>query len=150
MSVNSPNKVFRQKNGQATEDPANITNLAYNEQSGGVKNLIAGPHLKPLKSDTPTPTTDATTIASLRKGSMVAVFNKSASTVYSVKFTDNALAIASAAGIVDGDGNVGIPCAPLEWTYLSNYNKQYVISENANLVVFLIDDDSYISNLRRG
>lgn len=132
-------RVFK---GSATVDPSAIANLTYNQYSGAQKNTEVGRHLIPLKVSGGY-TTDATTRVSLGdKGHNLAIYNKSTTTLYAVTVGDSTVT-ALTSGAVSGSF-VGIPCQPGTWTYVACDGENYVITENNNLLVFLIDDDTYI------
>ena len=50
-----------------------------------------------------------------------------------------------APGAVDAFGNVGVPCPPNAWTYLSMSYNQYVISSAATLLTYIIEDSTWIN-----
>jgi hypothetical protein len=139
------NKKIRQMKGSTVEDVLNAASLTFNRASGGQKNLGVGPHLKPLLVDPATNTysTDATTARTLRPGVLLAIFNKGSS-VYSVTLGSDTSVAALAVGVTNSNGEVGIPCKPGDWTYLSTFDKRTVITNNNNLVVFVVEDDTYI------
>lgn len=145
MSVVKPNKKIRQVDGRAIEDAASIANLTYNEAAGAQKNLQVGPFLKPLNDGAGGYTTDASIARSIRKGSSIAVYNKSGS-LLSVTFGDNNAVTALAAGVTDASGNVGHLCKGNDWSYFNSDEKSWIIADSANLVVYLIKDESYISS----
>lgn len=143
--VNKPNKIYRTTNGNAVEDPSNAANLTYNEASGAFKNIDVGPFLKPIFTNG-TYTTNATASTRLKTGISFAIYNNSGA-VQAVTFSDAAIP-ALGPGVTDVDGNVGIPCKPNDWTYLSNYEKPFIITNSANLLVFITQDDTYITSQR--
>lgn len=142
--ANPTNKVIRQSKAKQVEDPSNVQNLIYNRASGGQKNLPVGPFLKPLLKADQTFTTDASTAIAIKPGSVLAIFNKSTSTAYSITLGDDNTVAAQAIGAVDANGNVGVACKPNDWSYVSMFTKRWAITNNNNLVVYLIEDDSYI------
>lgn len=145
MAIQQISKIFRQMMGKHIEDPANIIALTYNEAAGANKTLKAGHHLIPITAGG-TKTTNATTIKAIPLGSIVAVYNTSGAAA-SVTFTSDITQAALAAGVVGPLGEVGIPVPANSWLYLSNYDLQYVITQ-ANLIVFLVKDDTKITNQR--
>jgi hypothetical protein len=149
MAVEKPDKKIRQIDGRDVQDPVNIVNVNYNEASGGNKNLQVGPFLKPIQIGTNSYTTDATTARSLRKGTILAIYNNSAS-LESITLGDTSGITSLAAGVTDTNGNVGIPMKPNDWTYINTYEKQWVIASSANLKVLIVEDESYISNYKQG
>lgn len=142
--VQKPNKKIRQTNGNSVEDPVNITNLQYNEAAGAQKNLSVGPFLQPLKDGAGGFTTNATTARAIRKGTAIAIYNNG-STAQAVSFGDASTMAALAAGATDVNGNVGMVCRPNDWTYFNSDEKSWVRTDSANLIVYIIKDDTYIS-----
>lgn len=135
---------MKTRNKQELLDTGLVDNLMFNKFSGGQKNEQIGSHLKPLKADATTFTTDATTARSLpTKGRSLAIYNNSG-TLYAVTLGDDSSVVALASGVTDASGNVGIPCKPNDWTYVSCFDKQFVISQNASLLVFMAEDDTTI------
>jgi hypothetical protein len=149
MSIQKPDKRIRQIDGRAVQDPVNIVNVNYNEASGGTKALQVGPFLKPIEIGTNSYTTDATTPRSLRKGTMLAIYNNSAN-LESITLGDTSGIVSLAVGVTDANGNVGIPMRPNDWTYINTYDKQWVVASSSNLKVFIMEDESYISNYKQG
>lgn len=130
-----------------TRDPASIELLTYNEKSGARKSVNVGNALIPLGDGAAGFTTDATTRRSLGTGGKnLAIYNNSAA-VHAVSVGDVTVT-ASAAGAVQTSGSnifVGVACTPNSWTYLSTAQWNYVIADSALLLVYLIDDPSYIN-----
>jgi hypothetical protein len=149
MAVTKPDKKMRQMDGRDTTDPSNINNLTYNEASGGFKNLNIGPFLKPIRTGTNSYTTDATTARSVRKGSIIAIYNNSG-TLGAITCGDSASMTALAAGATDTNGNVGIPCPPNTWTYIATNDKQFIRTTAATLLTFIIEDETYITSQKQG
>jgi len=124
-------------------DPSSLDSLAYSVPAGAYKNMPIGPHLKPFTADGSTFTTNATTAVNLgQPGLMLAVYNNSG-TIGSV--TVSLLQAASLApGVTDVLGNVGVACTPNSWTYISMADAIWVIASAATLLVYIIDDDTYL------
>lgn len=139
------NKKIRQMKGSTTQDVLNGASLTFNRASGAQKNMIVGAHLKPLLVDPSIPsyTTDATTAKSIRPGSLLAVYNNSG-TVGSITIGDDSSVAALAVGATNSSGAVGIACKPNDWTYLSTFDKRFVRSSAATLLVYIVEDDTYI------
>lgn len=132
-------RVFKSK---VTQDPSSITNLIYNQAAGAQKNTEVGRHLVALGDGSNGYTTDATTRRSLGEaGKNLAIYNTS-STLYAVTTGDSTVT-ALASGAVSGNF-VGIPCQPNTWTYVACNEDKFVITQNAALLVFIIEDDTYI------
>jgi hypothetical protein len=136
----------RQVVGDKSRDLAIIELLSYNEKSGGRKSIEVGRALLPLQNGATTYTTNATTpIALPSAGKNLAVYNNSG-TVAAVTVGDNTMT-PQASGVVQISGAnafVGVPCQPNAWTYLSAGQWNYVGATAGTLLVFLIDDDTYI------
>lgn len=136
------------RNSKKTHDPHSVVNNSYNEYAGAEKNIQVGPVLKPLKLTAITFTTDASTLRKISKGSQLAIYNNAGavgSVVVSKLQTRTLLApgaVDNTAG--DGYGDVGIPCAPNAWTYVSVWDNSVVITSAATLLVFTIEDDSSV------
>lgn len=78
-----------------------------------------------------------------KKGANLAVYNKDTS-VHSITLGEDNTTVPLAAGVTDSNGHVGIPCAAGEWTYLSCATQNWVITDSNKLLVFIIDDSTYI------
>ena len=130
--------------GNKVNDPSAIAALTYNEKAGAQKNTEVGRKLLPLKADASTFTTDASTARALpAPGKNLAIYNNS-DAVAAVTFGENDSITALSSGVTDSEGHVGIPCTPNEWTYVAAGESTHVIAESADLLVFLIDDDTHI------
>ena len=126
-----------------TIDVSSLDSLAYNSAAGSFKNVPVGPHLKPFTVDGTTFTTNATTSVNLAQpGLMLAVYNNSGS-VGSVTVSPLA-ALSLAPGVTDVLGNVGVACPPNAWTYISMADSIFVIASASTLLVYIIDDDTYL------
>jgi hypothetical protein len=140
------NKKIRQSKGKEVYDVNNLQNLLFNKATSAQKNLTVGPHLKPLilNPAAPTYTTDATTARAVRSGSLLAVYNNGG--VASLTLGADASVPALAIGATDASGRVGIALKANDWTYVSVYDKHFVITTSATAYVYVIEDDTYISN----
>jgi len=127
-------------------DPNSIDSTSYNFQSGGKKNLPVGPHLIPI----PTSSTSWTTVVNAapvglpKLGLNLAIYNN-AGTVGTVTIGNTPTITSQAIGISDAVGNVGVPCPPNSWTYLSMGINQWIVSSAATLFVYIIEDSTFIS-----
>jgi hypothetical protein len=137
--------------GANTMDPSSIANNQYNDAAGSQKVSEVGRHPLPfpyISGGAVAYTTNLTTALPLpKKGMGLAVYNNSGA-VHAITLGESATspAAALAAGVTDADGHVGIPCAPNSWTYIATGLKNWVISDSALLLVFLISDNSLIVN----
>lgn len=130
------------------QDPSAISNLTYNEAAGAQKNMEVGRHLLPLTDGAGAFTTDATTARLLpSKGRTLAVYNNAgavgAITLGSATYVPTAQVAGAVQAATEGQ-NVGIPCAANSWTYIACGQQDQVISTAATLLVFLVDDDTFI------
>lgn len=129
----------------SVQDQGSIDSTIYNKQAGAQKNAEVGRHLLPLNSSATAFTTDATTARALpSKGKNIAVYNNAGAVGAVTLGTDNTVA-ALAPGVTAADGSVGIPCAPNDWTYIACFDKQWIRSTAATLLVFVIADDSIVT-----
>lgn len=134
----------RQIHTSATIDHHVIESLGFNIPAGGFKNVPIGPKLVPLSADGATYTTNATTSIPVgMPGLMLAVYNNSGS-VGSVTVSKTQVA-SLAAGITDANANVGVACIPNAWTYIAMGEATWIIASASTLLVYQIDDDSYLS-----
>jgi hypothetical protein len=132
--------------GSHTLDTNQINNLGFNEISGAAKNTDIGKHLIPLNDGAGGFTTDATAYKILpAMGKSVAIYNNSAA-VQSVTLGESTAIVSLGVGVTDASGHVGIPCKPSDWTIIACGESQYIITSSADLLVFLIDDNTYLIN----
>jgi hypothetical protein len=128
-------------------DPNFIPTIGYNAAAGAHKQLPIGPHLLPIfivSGGVGSYTTNAS--AGVNLGAMgveLAVYNNSGS-LASITISP-AAASSLAAGVTDSVGNVGVACPPNAWTYVSCADSQFVITSASTLLVYIIDDDSYLT-----
>lgn len=137
----------RQIPGDQSRDPSIIELLSYNEKAGARKSSEVGRALIPLGDGAGGFTTNASGTRKVlpSAGINLAIYNN-AGAVGAVTVGDNTVA-SQAAGAVQVSGSnvfVGVPCAPNAWTYLAAAQWNYVISSAATLLVFIIDDPTYI------
>jgi hypothetical protein len=131
--------------GDQQRDPSIIDLLQYNEPTGAGKNLPVGPHLCPLGDGAGGFTTDASTARALPKsGCNLAIFNKSTTTAYSITLGVSGVVAQAIGAIQAGTKQVGVACAANSWTYVSAYSESFVVTNNNNLVVYVIDDPTFI------
>lgn len=133
------------RNSKKTHDPHSVVNNTYSEQSGAEKNISVGHVLKPLNANAPaTATTNASAGLAVLMGTQLAIYNN-AGAVGAVTVR-SAPGASLAPGAVDATtGEVGVPCQPNAWTYVSVWDKAYVITSAATLLVFQIADDTDVS-----
>lgn len=133
--------------GDQSRDPSQVDLLTYNEKSGAKKSLTVGPSLIPLGDGAGGYTTNASTArrALPAAGTLLAIYNNSGA-VGSVTIGDVTVT-SQAAGAVQTSGTnifVGVPVAANSWFYLSSAQWNYVIASAATMLVFIIDDPTYI------
>lgn len=138
--------------GPNTMDPAAISSIQYNDAAGSQKVSEVGIHPLPfpfISGGVLSYKTNLTTtpLPLPRKGMGLAVYNNSAA-VHSITLGESAAAIptALAAGVTDAAGHVGIPCTPNTWTYIATGLQNWVIADSALLLVFIISDNTTITN----
>lgn len=131
--------------GGSVKDPSSISNITYNDAAGSTKISEVGRHLTSfpyISAGVLSYTTNLTTIKALPKpGAGLAVYNKD-TVLHAVTLGEANTQSALAAGITDATGHVGIACAPGTWTYVATGSQGWVITDNANLLVYIIDDNS--------
>lgn len=146
-----PNIKERQMPGDQSRDMATVDLLTYNEKSGARKALNLGPNYLPLSNGSGGFTTDASTKRILpAAGQQLYVYN-SGTVVYAVTVGDSTMT-AQAPGVVQTSGNptapfVGIPCPPGIWTWIGMGQWNQVMTNNAALMVFLVDDPTFLFTL---
>ena len=143
----TPQIKSRQLPGDQTRDPSVVELLTYNEKTGARKALNVGASLLPLGNGAGGYTTNASTapLPLPSAGCQVYVYNSS-SALYAVTLGDNTMT-AQSPGAVQVGGSapfVGVPCQPNAWTWVSSGQWNYVATNNAALLVFLVDDPTYI------
>ena len=148
MAVQKNRKPIRQVDGRAVEDVANIQNLTFNEAAGATKNLSVGPFLRPLNDGAGGFTTNATAVKSVRKGTSLAIYNNSG-TLGSITFGDDNTVSVLASGATNAAGDVGHPCKQNDWSYFNSNEKGFLITSSASLLVFIIEDETFITIQQR-
>lgn len=134
--------------GDQQRDPSSIDNLTYNERAGARKSMDVGRALLPIPIPAGAFSTDASTKRILPSAGMqLAIYNNSAA-VHAVTVGDGTVT-AQAAGAVQTAGSptapfVGVACTPNSWTYLATGQWNNVVTDSALLLVYIVDDPSYI------
>lgn len=141
-----PNIKNRAIQSDQVRDPSSIDAITYNEKAGAFKNSEVGRALIPLGDGAGGYTTNATAPKVLPSaGKNVAIYNNSAA-VHSATVGDSSMT-PQAAGTVQVTASgvfVGVPCPPNQWTYLAAAQWNWVATDSASLLVFIIDDATYI------
>jgi hypothetical protein len=137
----------RQIPGDQSRDPSAVSLLSYSEKSGARKSTEVGRALIPLGDGAAGFTTNAATAPRVlpTAGVNLAIYNN-AGAVGAVTVGDNTMT-AQAPGAVQVSGTnvfVGVPCPPNAWTYLAAAQWNYVAATAATLLVFIIDDATFI------
>lgn len=136
-------KNIRNLNGYSVQDPAIIDNLTYNPQAGANKVAEVGRRLIPIPQSAGTFTTNVSTLTTLPMlGLNLAIYNNGS--LASITLGRASTVASLAPGVTDANGNVGVPLMPNSWTYLACGTSQFVISSASTVLVFIIDDTSYI------
>lgn len=136
----------RQIPGDQTRDPSIIELLTYNEKSGARKSIEVGRSLIPLGDGAGGFTTNASTPRILPSAGLDLAIYNNAGTVGAVTVGDNTMT-AQAPGAVQSGGTapfVGVPCMPNAWTYLAAAQWNWVASTASTLLVFIIDDSTFM------
>jgi hypothetical protein len=137
-------KNIRQLNGYSVQDPSIIANLEYNPMAGAQKVSEVGRRLIPFLQAAGTYTTNVSTVTTLPVlGVNLAIYNNSGS-LASITLGKTSAVASLAPGVTDSSGDVGVPLTPNSWTYLACGMNQYVISSASTVLVFIIEDTSYI------
>lgn len=131
----------KRKHINSNTDPQEAASLSFDHHSGGQKNLMIGPKFLPISTGTGAFTTDATTAKQVEKGTALAIYNNSV-TLYSITCGLTSSVAAAASGVVDAAGNASVACKPGDWTYVSVGLENWIITQNAALLVYIIADDT--------
>jgi hypothetical protein len=141
-------KLIRQIDGYNVLDPSAIAAIQHSDPAGSQKVSEVGRLPLPfpyISGGAVAYTTNLTTSRPLpRIGLGLAVYNNDTS-VHSITVSQ-ATTAALAAGVTNAGGNVGIPCTPGTWTYIATGVNNWVVADSANLLVFLIADNTSIVN----
>lgn len=118
--------------------------LKFNQASGADKVIPAGHHLKPVFIGVGGYTTNATTRLNVGKGVTLAIYNNSA-LVASATIGD-ATVVSQAPGAVQaGTPFVGVALSSQSFTYLNTYDKDYIVTSAATVLVYIVEDDTNIT-----
>lgn len=139
------NKLQRSAKGPKVNDPSSIQSNIYNEAVGAQKNMEMGHHLVPILENGVYKTNITTVTPIPSRGVTLAVYNNS-NTVGSVTLGMTNTITALGVGVTDSNGNVGIACKPNDWTYIATYDKHYMIGSSANLIVYVVYDETRITS----
>jgi hypothetical protein len=136
----------RQIPGDQSRDPSAIELLSWSEKAGSRKSSEVGRALIPLGNGAAGFTTDASTPRILPSAGLNLAIYNNAGAVGAVTVGDNTMT-PQAPGAVQVSGTnvfVGVPCQPNAWTYLAAAQWNWVASTAATLLVFIIDDPTFI------
>jgi hypothetical protein len=145
-----PNIRERQIPGDQSRDMSTIELLTYNEKAGARKSVEVGRALIPLGDGAGGFTTNAATAPRIlpSAGINLAIYNNSGA-VGSITVGDNTM-VSQAPGAVQISGSnvfVGVPVQPNGWLYLSSAQWNWVAASASTLLVFIIDDPTYMFTL---
>jgi hypothetical protein len=130
--------------GNVVQDPSAIDVLTYSDQVGAWKVSENGRSLLPLGNGSGGYTTDASTARILPgAGQNLAIYNSDTS-AHAVTVSGSGSTIALGPGEANASGNVGIACPPGTYTYVACYQSNWVVTDNAALYVYLINDSTTI------
>jgi hypothetical protein len=124
-------------------DAGSSEGVIYNKYAGAQKNIEVGSNLKPIKLSETSWTLDATTARRVGKGAQVFIYNNS-STVYTVRFGSTSSVTSGAVADIDANGQATLPCKANDWTRVSSGTLDWMIANNASLLVYLLIDDTEI------
>ena len=124
---------------------AEIEDLKFNAPAGADKVISGGHHLLPIPTGN-TYTTAATTRIAVGKGVTLAIYNNTAGTLSAT--VGDITVTSQAVGAVQANTDfVGIALKPNDYTYLNTYNKDYVIVSAAGAIVYIVKDETNISQV---
>lgn len=135
-------KQQRQIDNAFLNGPYDAKAIEYNPASGGQKSLIVGPRLLPIQISGGYTTNASGGLILPTLGLTLAIYNNSG-TAGSVVIS-HAAAASLAIGVTDINGNVGVACPPNAWSYISAGNNQYIITSAATIIVYVIEDPTFI------
>ncbi len=132
-------KSIKRRKGKEAYDAGSVDSHSYNDESGARKVIPVGHKLSPLG--------DGTTVANTRKkvgqGKIIAVYNNLGTvgviTVGDVTVTSGAVGSVAS-------GFVRIPCKANDWTYINTYDQEYIVTDAATTLCFLVEDHTYLDN----
>lgn len=137
-------KYNRSIDNRSIADPHSIDNAQHNQSAGAKKIMNVGPVLLPLPTGA-TFTCNATTAVGLPAiGKNIAVYNN-ANAVGSITLGTDGTVTVLASGVINASGQAGIACPPNAWTYISMGTQQFIIASAATLLVYMVDDASFLS-----
>lgn len=133
---------------QIVQDAASVVNSMYNEKAGAQKIATVGSKLLAVPDGAGGHTTNLTTAKKLpKKGANLAIYNNS-SAVGSITLGTNTPTLTSQTpgAVLSGTNgvSVGIACEPNTWTYIACGELDWAIASAATLLVYLLDDGTYI------
>jgi len=135
-------KIKNRRSAKSNYDPSSVDSNSYNDAAGGRKITNVGHHLKPMKIGAAAWSTDASVARKIGKGISIAVFAKADGAIT----IGEAGVLSLAAGVVDVNGCVGIPVLTGQWIYLNTFTYDHIITSSNDLLVYIIEDDTYIIN----
>jgi hypothetical protein len=141
-------RIFR--GGGNGYDEGHIQQAIFNSHSGAQKNLDVGPWhigITYVNAGVVSYTTDATTARVVGRGVQLAVFNNTAG-VLPIRVSREATPVLGAVGAVGEDFSV-VPCKPYDWTHISTGQFDKVLTGSANLLVYVVADDTLIEKKTR-
>jgi hypothetical protein len=143
-------KPYRTIQNGNEQDQGSIAATENNKFAGAKKVMEVGRRLKPLlyvSGGAVTGTTNATTTRVVLPGQNLAIYN-SDTAIHSITLGTSSPVTSLAPGVVTGTNpnfNVGVPLEPGAWTYLPVGTTPFLITDSALVYVFLIEDDTIIS-----
>ena len=141
MSKFIMNKPARRK-AKDNYDPGAVDSNTYNDAAGSRKISDVGHHLEPIKINPTSFTCDISTKRLIGKGVVLALYNND-TVVHSVTLGDSTVT-SLVAGVANASGQAGIALAPGQYTYVNTYIYDYAISDSANVLAFVVTDDTFM------
>lgn len=131
-------------------DPATVANNSYNDYAGSTKVSPVGHKLVPMQTAPETYSTSAAARVAVGKGVSLAVYNNDTAVAWvttgDVTVTSQAGGTVQAATPAALTPFVGVAVAPNSWTYINTYDHSHVIASAATCLVYVIKDDTSVSN----
>jgi hypothetical protein len=129
------------------QDLGSINSIEYSKYSGSKKVSEVGRRLVPLVylvGSVSTYTTDASTARVVDPGTNLAIYNNSGA-IHSITLGMTNAVTVLAPGVTNATGGVGVPLMPNSWTYLATGTNNWLITDSAVALTFVILDDTKIT-----
>jgi hypothetical protein len=140
-------KPYRTQTNDNNQDSGSIISLEYSKYSGSQKVSEVGRRLIPLVylvGSVSTYTTSAVTARVVNPGTNLAIYNNDTA-IHSITLGTSSAVTVLAPGVTNATGGVGVPLPPSTWTYLATGTTNWLISDSALALVFVIQDDTIVT-----